>query len=86
MDNGKNFGLSRDTDVDQVDAAEVQGWPADEPVLESINTTGICLYANIGGVEIVAYVSSFVHWFISSLVQSLLANELMNWWTNEPMN
>ena len=87
--------------MDQVDIAPVPRWSADGFMLESINTIGIFMYADFGNMEIVAYVGSLVHWFISSLVKSLILilwtgeqnknnelinNKLMNQCTNEPMN
>ena len=40
--------------MDKVDATPFQGWSADGPMLEGINTTGFRLYADIGRVEAVA--------------------------------
>jgi hypothetical protein len=43
--------------VDQVDTAPFPGRPTDEPLLESANPTGLCMYADIRRVEAVADVA-----------------------------
>ena len=58
LDNGKNAKPGWGADVDQVDIAPFQGRSVDEPLLESINTHGICMYADIGDLEDLAYVKS----------------------------
>ena len=56
----KNTAIGRRTNVDSLDIAAFTRRPADEPVLESVNATGICMYADIRNMEIMVDVKIFV--------------------------
>ena len=53
----ENPGTGGRANVDQVDTAPFPGRPTDEPLLESTNPTGLCMYADIRRVEVVADVA-----------------------------
>ena len=81
MDNrhslGNNLGTNKNaavgwrTNVDTLDITTPARGPTNELMLESVNTPGICMYADIGNMEVMVDVmGSFVHWFISSIVMN----------------
>jgi hypothetical protein len=56
MDRNKSTGPGRNTNVDTLDTAPFTGRPANEPVLEGINPTGICMHADIRCVAVMGNV------------------------------
>ena len=61
MDGNKSTGISRHTNVDPLDIAPFKGRPANEPMLEGINTPGIFMYADIGGMAAMGDVKQLVN-------------------------
>jgi hypothetical protein len=56
LDGIKSISLGRRTNVDTLDIAKIARGSAHESVLEGINTTGICLHADIRCMAVVGNV------------------------------
>jgi hypothetical protein len=57
MDCNKSINTGRRSNVDTLDLTSFKGRPVNEPVLESINSAGIFMYAHIGSLAVVGNVS-----------------------------